>query len=47
MRGEQLNSKGRGGPREGYVYRGGGGAAIFGIFTTLIYFCEFPLLSIP
>lgn len=44
MRGEQLNSKGRGGPREGYVYRG---AAIFGIFTTLIYFCEFPLLSIP
>lgn len=24
-----------------------GESAIFGIFTTLIYFCEFPLLSIP
>lgn len=25
MGGEQLNSKGGGGPREGYVYRGGVG----------------------
>lgn len=46
MRGEQLNSKGRGGGVQGRVMFTGG-AAIFGIFTTLIYFCEFPLLSIP
>lgn len=45
---EQLNSKGGGGVQGRVMFTGvGWGSAIFGIFTTLIYFCEFPLLSIP